>query len=458
MSQPDNTLISAPLFDSPYANQFIDAAPSIRIFDSGALQPSAEVNNGTFLSSSIHLSSMESLSPGSYIDSDPLPPSDTTEENQYQDDTLHQYAKEHLANLPRSVLKGISKNVAEALLISNQKEQKNPLDFRGDILEVPARKALQNASTTPSTVHNVYKCEHPGCKTTFRHNKDRLRHFRQKHTTSTKAFSCPVVHCPTGHGHKFHRSDKLRDHLRSVKISCFIHWACVLPDCSEIARGKTGLIDHLGQHDYETRKKHSRLLRDYGLASSWSCDYFWAGHICNVQGCPFGTDDKDAMDHHLSIPHEGPFCPCPIPNCGAVSRDWESASNHLTREHDYTSKESFKDEIHKQHLRRDGIFVCPICSHEVEYAGQFKVRNHCQKHSYQQLLQASTALLHAWTFCLGPKVELRFDLWKVTLTGDEILAYIILPSEELEKSCNKADFEQAGAKLRASIELSKGEP
>jgi len=72
---------------------------------------------------------------------------------------------------------------------------------------------------------------------------------------------------------KFHRSEKLRDHLRAQKVLNAIHWSCVLPGCSEILGGRVSLIDHLGQHEYKTRKFNGKLLMDYGFVSQKRYDY-----------------------------------------------------------------------------------------------------------------------------------------------------------------------------------------
>lgn len=153
--------------------------------------------------------------------------------------------QEFLANLPHSVLKELSKNVAKALSIAKQKKLKIFPGSQGkSAIPVDESKAIQHTGDGPGTSEAVLRCERPGCKTTFRRNKDRLRHNRQKHTT-TEGFTCPAVDCPMGPGHQFHRVDKLRDHLCGQKISS-CEWACVLPGCVETASGRASLLDHLG--------------------------------------------------------------------------------------------------------------------------------------------------------------------------------------------------------------------
>ncbi|KAE9368212.1 hypothetical protein N431DRAFT_414487 [Stipitochalara longipes BDJ] len=297
---------------------------------------------------------METLSQISGIptEGNPLLLSNPGEPNQDDHGRLHPFSDvEYLASLPHSVLKEVSKNVAEALAIAKQAEKK-PAESRGESsLQVHVKRVARNSASKSSTSSNVLKCEHPGCTTTFRRNKDRLRHFRHKHEANIKTFPCPVVDCPSGFGHKFSRSDKLRDHLRTEKILKLVHWSCVLPGCSDILPGgRTGLVDHLGQHDYDTRKSNRKLLVDYGFTCDVWYDYFWARNICSIPGCPFGTDDNDVMNAHLSIHHDGPFCPCPIPSCHWVSQDYDSASAHLDRDHDHDTRQCFRHEIASQHL------------------------------------------------------------------------------------------------------------
>ena len=449
-------------FDSPITNQFIDgdlttADPARQIFDYGTLPLSTVDSNGTILPTSSHCSVMETLSQVSGIptEGNPLLPSNPGEPNQ-DEHGLHPFSDvEYLASLPCSVLKELSKNVAEALATA-KKGRKLPVESGGESnLQVHGKRATRSAASKLSTTNDVLRCEHPGCTTTFRRNKDRLRHFRHKHESNTKTFPCPVVDCPSGFGHKFTRSDKLREHLRTEKTLSLIHWSCVLPGCSEIPGGRADLIDHLGQHDYGTRRYNERLLVDYGLACDKLGEYLKAKNICSIPGCPFGTDDKDAMNAHLSIHHDGPFCPCPIPSCQRVSHDYNSAFTHLAREHDYDTRQRFMKEVESQSLSAyDIIFLCPICHNEIrrDWGTKYSARLHCQKHNHQELLRVSEALVKAWTFSFGSKTHGRERL---TITGDMILPYIILSGEELKKLHTKADFEQAMARIRAAVEPSK---
>jgi hypothetical protein len=365
---------------------------------------------------------------------------------------------DYLATLPHSVLKELSKNVAEALIVAKKKATQQPREQETPS-QLPEGRLPKNAATGPN---HVFRCEQPGCKTTFRRNKDRLRHVRQKHTSDVKFFSCPVIDCPMGHGHKFHRSDKLRDHLRGEKIS-FLEWCCVVPGCSDIVATRVGLIDHLGQHDFETRKSNKRLLIENGFAVNEWHDYLHAKYICSIQGCPFGTDDKATMLGHLSNPHNGPSCPCPIPSCGGTSQDWLSLYRHLARAHDYVTRHRFFWELkaHRQFVS-SGTVSCPICDHEIIDANLEKVRAHWQKHNHEQSLQASEALTEAVVFALGPDQSLyrdllgkRYEGGSIRLNDDKLFPYLSLPDEELIKLRTDEDFKRAGAELRAAIELRK---
>jgi len=60
--------------------------------------------------------------------------------------------------------------------------------------------------------------------------------------------------------------------------------------------------------------------------------------------------------------------------------------------------------------------------------------------------------MKAWTFSFGSKTHGRERL---TITGDMILPYIILSYKEFAKLHTKADFEQAVARIIASVEPSK---
>ena len=111
----------------------------------------------------------------------------------------------------------------------------------------------------------------------------------------------------------------------------------------------------------------------------------------------------------------------------------------------------FKDEIQKLGFTIDTTFSCPTCRHEVERAWDAKVINHCREHDEQQFFRPSKTLFDAWSFSLGPPTVVIYeeDVRKeISLTTEnQLLAYIVLGRRD-------EAFEQAGAKLRASIELS----
>jgi hypothetical protein len=440
--------------DGLQATEFLDG-----IFDSsGRPMQAMTFKAGADGLSSPHLLGSSGSRPSSPNNGPPTSVSSANNRAQLDGPELPRLADlEYLAALPHSVLTEISKNVAEAIVakqkaIQQSREQETPS-------QLPEGRLPKNAATG---ANHVFRCEQPGCKTTFRRNKDRLRHVRQKHTSDVKAFSCPVIDCPKGHGHEFHRSDKLRDHLRGERISS-LEWRCVVPGCSDIVATRVGLIDHLGQHDSETRKSNNQLLAEYGFAVNGWHGYLHAKYICSIQGCPFGTDDEATMLGHLSNPHNGPSCPCPIPSCRETFQDWLSTSRHLSRAHDYVTRDRFWEKLEtRKHCAYWGTVLCPICDHEIIDASLLKARAHWQKHDYEQRLQALEALTEAVVFALGPYHSLygdllgkRYQRGSIKLSGDKVFPYMILPDEELNKLRTNEDFERAGAELRAAIELRK---
>jgi hypothetical protein len=66
---------------------------------------------------------------------------------------------------------------------------KKPVESGGESnLHVHGQRAARSTVSKSSTVSDVLRCEHPGCTTTFRRNKDRLPHFRHKHESNPKRF------------------------------------------------------------------------------------------------------------------------------------------------------------------------------------------------------------------------------------------------------------------------------
>lgn len=443
-----------------HTNQFTNGGP-VPMGPSDLLldyedQPGATDSNEIAFSSSIQIPLAENSSSTSDNNNDCVAPNVHYQSQHDGMDLLNLANKDHLVNLPQSVLKQLSKDVAGALKIIKEKEQQKSRESREKAAKrLRQEKILQKATT-------IFKCEHPGCNTTFRRNSERLRHIREKHTATTEAFSCPVVDCPMGLRHKFHRIDKFRDHLRGQKISSY-PWACILPGCSEIAPNKVGLIDHFSQHDFQTRGPLRSLLKDYGLDRREKLSYLLAVYLCRIQGCRFGTDSILYLSNHMFLVHDGPPCPCPIPNCEAVFQDWEMTPKHVARDHDHATRIQFEDEIRKLDLGTSDTFSCPICHHEVEYACDLSVRDHCREHDKQQLLCASKTLLDSWSFSLGPPTTPSYWLIgnkRTSLTTEnKFLAFILLSwAEQQDFSFSDEAFEQAGAKLRASMELSKDGP
>ncbi|CZR60750.1 uncharacterized protein PAC_10646 [Phialocephala subalpina] len=457
VSQPEQTSGSARM------NQFtndepVPMGPSDLLLDYED-QPGATDSNEIAFPSSIQIPLAENSSSTSDHNNDcvTISPPNARYQSYYDGvDLLNLADKYCLVNLPQSVLKQLSKDVAEALRITKEKEQQKSRESREKAAErLRQEKILQKGTT-------VFKCEHPGCNTTFRRNSERLHHIRDQHTGTTKAFFCPVVDCPMGLRHKFHRIDKFRDHLRGQKISSY-PWACTLPGCSKIAPNKAGLIDHFGQHDFQTRRQLSYLLEDYGLNPHRKLDYLAAEYLCSIQGCKFGAYNVVYLSNHMSLAHNGPPRPCPIPNCEAVFQDWQMAPKHLARDHNHTTRMQFEDEIRKLHFDLDESFSCPICQHEVEHASHRSVHDHCQEHDKQQLLCASKTIFDAWSFSLGPRTVLVYaegNFKDILLTTEnKLLASIVLSDEERRALGDSGEaFEQAGAKLRASMDLSKDGP
>jgi hypothetical protein len=273
-------------------------------------QPGATNSNEIAFCSSIQIPSAESSSSASDNNNDCV--AITTPIVHYQSpgdgiDLLNLANKDYLVNLPQSVLKQLSNDVAEALKITKEKEQQKSRESR----EKAAERLRQGKMLQKPPM--AFRCEHPGCNTTFRRNNERSRHIRMKHTPTTKVFFCPVVDCPMGLRHKFYRKDKFHEHLRGKKISSY-PWACILPGCPEIAPNKVGLIKHFAQHDYQTRRQIWGLLEDYGF-NALRMDSLLIEYNCNVEGCGFGAHFESGLSKHMSLVHDSPPRSCPVPNC-----------------------------------------------------------------------------------------------------------------------------------------------
>lgn len=403
-------------------------------------------DNAAIASSPVQVFGMEAPSSLSYSLSEGILPSPLSYHDQSpgENGNFSQYlTRRYLENLDPSVLKQLSKDVSEALILSVQRKQENlPQHERNKSPEV------HGSGTTGDRL----RCEYPECNGTFRHNKDRLRHARHFHLADAEKFVCPVVDCTLGFRHTYTRADSLRAHLTGKKISA-LQWSCFLPGCSEIAANRACLRDHIQRHDFASRSICIGLLITFGFAAD-DDDYLVAKYTCNIPGCPYGTLYEEAMSEHLSIPHDGPFCPCPIPGCREVSEDLKSAKMHLCAAHDCDTRHRFEDEVRRQNLIGCGYyFACPVCPDKlIIYGGA--IESHCENHGLEELLKVSEALLTAWKFAFGPKyaVHIGGKLW-CQPNIDGLIAYLTLPQEDRAKLDTQALLEEAGARLRASVEV-----
>lgn len=288
-------------------------------------------------------------------------------------------------------------------------------------------------------------CEFPGCTTKFSRKKDRNRHFRLKHQAN-EGFRCPFVHCSMGTGHKIQRRDKLREHLRQKGME-FSPWQCILPGCFAVACDRATLIDHLGQHDRIDRLSHQQRLIDYSFITGDlhpgsyydkpPLGYLTCSFICEVRGCPFGTNSHDDMTTHRSVPHEEAHCPCPMPNCEQIFQDWSTTSAHLARSHDANDRKANDKELLSQGFWwRNSVFTCPICKVEIKIllnkvSCDEKIRDHCSEHSVNLLKLYERELISAFV------VSNKRTLWYPRMplldpaSDDQVFAYLTWPKERL---------------------------
>lgn len=319
-------------------------------------------------------------------------------------------------------------------------------------LSLQDRRTPEKSTLTPScneakrtSSTSTIMCEYPGCTVKFGRNKDRNRHFRLKHQAN-EGFRCPLVDCSMGTGHKIQRRDKLREHLKR-KGGASLSWQCVLPDCSMIVAGRSDMIGHLGQHDRITRLTHQQLLIDYSFITgdlhpgTWydkpPLGYLTCSFICDVPGCPFGTDSRDDMDDHGTIPHEGAYCPCPMPNCPQIFQDWGSASAHLARSHDADDREAHEKKLLNQGFWwRNSVFTCPICKVEIKIllnkaSCDEKIRDHCSRHETEFLDFYKGELVR--TFASSNRRRLWYPRMPLLnpATDEQVFAYLTWPKERL---------------------------
>jgi hypothetical protein len=102
---------------------------------------------------------------------------------------------------------------------------------------------------------------------------------------------------------------------------------------------------------------------------------------------------------------------------------------------------------------KDAFFVCPVCHHEIT-AQPYSIKDHCEKHRFDQFFKVSEALLTAWKFAFGStyRILVRGSEW-FRPNMDGLLLYITLSLKDLKKFTNQAHLEEAGERLRASLEV-----
>jgi hypothetical protein len=130
---------------------------------------------------------------------------------------------------------------------------------------------------------NRFKCAYPGCKYrgSFSRVYDLTRHMK-KHNKE-RELRCPVVNC----GRSFHRTDKLRDHLKSKKNHSNDELAsCVHPDCD--ARPMT--LDLLKVHsiNHKTYRRH---------AAGCVVASLWKERCCPLPSCPHSINHSNMVEH-----------------------------------------------------------------------------------------------------------------------------------------------------------------
>jgi hypothetical protein len=318
--------------------------------------------------------------------------------------------------------------------------------------QIPLDSVATDANTTRDLRRGLPRdlttltCNHYGCSVKFKQKKDRNRHFRQKHQAN-EGYRCPVVDCFMGTGHRIQRKDKLREHLRR-KNDPTSQWACFLLGCSEMTIGKVGLMDHLGTHDRLVRLAGQQLMVDYGFLvgeiypvihyDKPPLGYLTCEYMCQIAGCPFGTNSSTVMKIHNSTPHQGPYCVCPMPDCDKVLPDWNTTAAHLARQHDAAQRKVHDKELLDQGFWwRSSVFTCPICKIEIKImlnkvSCDEKIRSHCTVHSSQELTESSKELVQA--FVLSNRRKLWYPRMPLLEGNDEqVFAYLTWAKEDLLK-------------------------
>lgn len=315
-------------------------------------------------------------------------------------------------------------------------------------------KIFKQRCTEPKRVSasSTVSCDSPGCTVQFSRKKDQNRHFRLKHQANG-GFQCPILDCSIGTGHSIQRRDKLREHLRR-KGDETSRWQCILPGCAAEVCDRSALIDHLGHHDRITRLAHQQLLIDYcfitgDLHPGTHYDkpplgYLTCTFICDVRGCPFGTNSHDEMKEHSSTPHVGALCPCPMSNCEHIFQDWATTSAHLARRHDADDRKTHEKELLSQGFWwRNSVFTCPICKVEIKIllnkiSADEKVRSHCSEHSLDLLRLYGPELVS--TFSSSNRRRLWYPRMPLLdpASDEQVFAYLTRPKENLLEIWNSA--------------------
>jgi uncharacterized C2H2 Zn-finger protein len=357
---------------------------------------------------------------------------------------------QQLADLSEVQLENIAKDDTQALALAKQKRLQGSV--KSAKLEGHNKKTekVDKVGKGSQNKRPLLKCEHPGCNTTFRRNKDRTRHVRNKHQENP-GFTCPIVDCLMGAGHALQRADKLRDHLRG-KSAFSRTWRCVIPGCSETGGNRSWWFDHVAFHDFQMRFASMNLLTSYGYNEFYQ-GYFMSNHLCIRRGCPFGTKSSAAMEEHRLVPHEGPHCSCPITECKIVCKNWAEVKQHLGECHTKAARDAVRNVLHDQgfgYILK--AFTCPIlaCRQVVwqHYSWDFvmDVRKHCMEHEFATLLSAAEPLVNAWRLCFeGYYVVTRlfkFDLYSATRSSSRIFAYLAFPEAELLEAKTNHDLDR----------------
>ena len=168
-------------------------------------------------------------------------------------------------------------------------------------------------------------------------------------------------------------------------------------------------------------------------------------YICKQPGCPFGTDETNVMEQHLLVPHNGPTCPCPFINCPKSFSNWEETSAHLYKDHSI-SERTEDNRVVWSHgcLPYRSFFTCPICNVEVitKWNG-VKIGDHCQKHTFAELLAAVAPLIDASIFARGTTLVLRHSPYVLCKASRrQIFTFLTLTADETKQVKSLGDIDR----------------